>query len=63
MDFLHDCNSNPIDNANMTMTTVSHRLSRLILGCAAALVLMICASPSHAQSVAVMVNGEPITSL
>ena len=46
----------------MTMTTVSHRFSRLILGCAAALVLMICASTSQAQSVAVMVNGDPITS-
>ena len=46
----------------MTMTTVSHRFSRPILGCAAALVLMICASTSQAQSVAVMVNGDPITS-
>jgi peptidyl-prolyl cis-trans isomerase SurA len=46
----------------MTMTTISHRLSRLILGCTAALVLMICTSTSHAQSVAVMVNGDPITS-
>jgi peptidyl-prolyl cis-trans isomerase SurA len=46
----------------MTMTTGSHRFSRLILGCAAALVLMICASTSQAQSVAVMVNGDPITS-
>lgn len=46
----------------MTMTTRSaHRLSPLILGCAAALVLMVCASPSRAQSVAVMVNGDPIT--
>src|SRR5665647_2020107 len=46
----------------MTMTTRSyHRLSPLILGCAAGLVLMGCASPSRAQSVAVMVNGEPIT--
>jgi peptidyl-prolyl cis-trans isomerase SurA len=46
----------------MTMTTTfSHRLSPLILGCVAGLVLMACASPSHAQSVAVMVNGEPIT--
>jgi peptidyl-prolyl cis-trans isomerase SurA len=46
----------------MTMTTISSRFSRLILGCAAALVLMICASSSQAQSVAVMVNGDPITS-
>src|SRR3954463_2227107 len=36
------------------------RLSRLIMGLAAAL-LMGAASPSHAQSIAVMVNGEPIT--
>jgi peptidyl-prolyl cis-trans isomerase SurA len=46
----------------MTMTTFSHRLSRLIMGYAAALLLVICASPSRAQSVAVMVNGDPITS-
>ena len=46
----------------MTMTTTfSHRLSPLILGCVAVLILMGCASPSHAQAVAVMVNGEPIT--
>src|SRR5450756_68424 len=46
----------------MTMTTkFFHRLSPRQLGCAAALVLMACASPSHAQSVAVMVNGDPIT--
>jgi peptidyl-prolyl cis-trans isomerase SurA len=46
----------------MTMTTTfSHRLSSLILGCAASLVLMAGATPSHAQSVAVMVNGDPIT--
>jgi peptidyl-prolyl cis-trans isomerase SurA len=44
----------------MTMTTtLSQRLSPLVLGCA--LLLMVCASPSHAQSVAVMVNGDPIT--
>jgi peptidyl-prolyl cis-trans isomerase SurA len=48
--------------ANMIMTTpFSHRLSRLILGCATALILMGCGSPLHAQTVAVMVNGEPIT--
>jgi len=47
----------------MTMTTKSfHRLSPLILGCAAGLVLLAGASPSRAQSVAVMVNGDPITS-
>jgi peptidyl-prolyl cis-trans isomerase SurA len=48
--------------ANMIMTTTfSHRLSPLILGCAAALILMGCGSPLRAQTVAVMVNGEPIT--
>jgi peptidyl-prolyl cis-trans isomerase SurA len=46
----------------MTMTTtLSHRLSPLILGCAAALLLIGYGSPLHAQTVAVMVNGEPIT--
>jgi peptidyl-prolyl cis-trans isomerase SurA len=46
----------------MTMTTTfSHRLLSLILGCAAGLVLLACATPSRAQSVAVMVNGDPIT--
>jgi peptidyl-prolyl cis-trans isomerase SurA len=39
----------------------SHRLSPLVLGLAAALAMLGCAAPSHAQSVAVMVNGEPIT--
>jgi len=48
--------------ANMIKTTTfSHRLSPLILGCAAALLLIGCGSPSHAQTVVVMVNGEPIT--
>src|SRR5882762_843066 len=42
-------------------TTFSRRLSPLILGCAAVLILIGCASPLHAQTVAVMVNGEPIT--
>jgi peptidyl-prolyl cis-trans isomerase SurA len=41
--------------------TFSHRLSPLILGCAAALLLIGWVSPSQAQTVAVMVNGEPIT--
>src|SRR5580692_185132 len=51
-----------VDTANMTMTTTfSRRLSLLRLGCAAALLLMLCATPSRAQTVAVMVNGEPIT--
>jgi peptidyl-prolyl cis-trans isomerase SurA len=47
----------------MTMTTSAflHRLSSTIAGCAAALILIACASPLHAQTVAVMVNGEPIT--
>jgi peptidyl-prolyl cis-trans isomerase SurA len=46
----------------MTMTTtLSHRLSSLILGCVAGLVLMVCAAPSRAQTVTVMVNGDPIT--
>ncbi|WP_414641487.1 SurA N-terminal domain-containing protein [Bradyrhizobium sp.] len=44
------------------MTTVSPLISRLIQSCVAALALMICASTSQAQSVAVMVNGDPITS-
>jgi peptidyl-prolyl cis-trans isomerase SurA len=42
-------------------TTLLHRLSPRILGCAAGLLLIACASPLHAQTVAVMVNGEPIT--
>jgi peptidyl-prolyl cis-trans isomerase SurA len=49
----------------MTMTTTKlpyHRLWSLIVGCAVALaVLTGGVSPLHAQSVAVMVNGEPIT--
>jgi peptidyl-prolyl cis-trans isomerase SurA len=45
----------------MIMTTPLHRLSLLILGCAAALFLMAGGSPLRAQTVAVMVNGEPIT--
>jgi peptidyl-prolyl cis-trans isomerase SurA len=49
----------------MTMTTItlsSRRVRPLIAGCALALaVLAGLASPSRAQSVAVMVNGEPIT--
>src|SRR5882757_9451642 len=42
-------------------TTFSQRLSPLILACAAALLLISCGSPLHAQTVVVMVNGEPIT--
>ena len=41
-------------------TAFFRRLSAVILGCAATLVLMGSVSPAHAQ-VAVMVNGEPIT--
>jgi peptidyl-prolyl cis-trans isomerase SurA len=41
--------------------TFSRPLARFILGCAVALVLMACTSPLQAQTVAVMVNGEPIT--
>jgi peptidyl-prolyl cis-trans isomerase SurA len=40
-------------------TTFFARLSAVILGCAA--ILIGSGSPLHAQSVAVMVNGEPIT--
>ena len=42
-------------------TTLRYRLSPLILVFAAGLILMDCPSPLHAQTVAVMVNGEPIT--
>jgi peptidyl-prolyl cis-trans isomerase SurA len=48
----------------MIMTTPrrAHWLSSLLLGGAAALILLLgCGSPAQAQSVAVMVNGEPIT--
>jgi peptidyl-prolyl cis-trans isomerase SurA len=46
----------------MIMTTTrSPHLSPLILGCAAALILIGFGSPLRAQTVAVMVNGEPIT--
>jgi peptidyl-prolyl cis-trans isomerase SurA len=46
----------------MIMTaTFSHRLLSRIVGCAAVLVLMGCVSPLSAQTVVVMVNGEPIT--
>jgi peptidyl-prolyl cis-trans isomerase SurA len=45
----------------MTTTTSFNRLSAVILGCATALILMGCEAPLHAQTVAVMVNGEPIT--
>jgi peptidyl-prolyl cis-trans isomerase SurA len=45
----------------MTAPTRAHWLSSLLLVCAAALILLGGGSPSHAQTVAVMVNGEPIT--
>jgi peptidyl-prolyl cis-trans isomerase SurA len=45
---------------SMTTSAFPYRLSSLILGCAA-LLLIGCGSPAHAQTVAVMVNGEPIT--
>jgi peptidyl-prolyl cis-trans isomerase SurA len=60
-----------VDTADMTMTTPKlpyfrhrrHRLWSLIAGCAIVLGLLTSgASPVSAQSVAVMVNGEPITS-
>ena len=44
----------------MTTSSLS-RLSRLIMSAAAALLLMGGGSQLHAQTVAVMVNGEPIT--
>src|SRR6202012_2857656 len=44
----------------MTTTNLPQRLSPLT-ACAAILVLFACATPVHAQTVAVMVNGEPIT--
>jgi peptidyl-prolyl cis-trans isomerase SurA len=45
----------------MTSSRILRRLSPLILGCATALILASSGSPLHAQTVAVMVNGEPIT--
>ena len=46
----------------MTMTaTFPHRLRAPIVSCVAVLLLSLGASPLHAQTVAVMVNGEPIT--
>jgi peptidyl-prolyl cis-trans isomerase SurA len=56
-------NSNRVDTAKMIMTTLTraHWLFSLLLGGAAALMLLSCGSPAQAQTVAVMVNGEPIT--
>jgi peptidyl-prolyl cis-trans isomerase SurA len=42
-------------------TTFSHRLWALVAGSVTAIVLAAGISPLHAQTVAVMVNGEPIT--
>jgi peptidyl-prolyl cis-trans isomerase SurA len=54
-----------VETADMTMTTTTpgpHRIRSLIAGCAVAFaVLAGSGSPLHAQSVAVLVNGEPIT--
>jgi peptidyl-prolyl cis-trans isomerase SurA len=47
--------------AKMIMTPTCSRLSPLVLGCVTALMLLGGRSPLHAQSVAVMVNGDPIT--
>jgi peptidyl-prolyl cis-trans isomerase SurA len=41
--------------------TFSRRLRALVVGSVAAIVLPACISPLHAQTVAVMVNGDPIT--
>src|SRR6478735_5698914 len=47
---------------DMTTASLHHRLSSLALPCILALALLIgCDSPLRAQSVAVMVNGDPIT--
>jgi peptidyl-prolyl cis-trans isomerase SurA len=49
-------------DTDLTMTMLFFsRLTRLIMSGAAALMLLGGGSPLHAQSVAVMVNGEPIT--
>src|SRR6266576_517753 len=45
----------------MTAPTILNRVSPLILGGAMALILMGVGSLSHAQTVACMINGEPIT--
>jgi peptidyl-prolyl cis-trans isomerase SurA len=50
-----------VDIATTIMTTPLQRLSHLILASAATLVLLTCVTPVHAQAVAVMVNGDPIT--
>ena len=51
-----------VDRAKMIMTsTFSRGLLALVMGGVTALVLPACISPLHAQTVVVMVNGDPIT--
>jgi peptidyl-prolyl cis-trans isomerase SurA len=51
-----------VHTAKMTMTTTfSRSLRALMVGSVAAFVLPACISPLHAQTVVVMVNGDPIT--
>jgi peptidyl-prolyl cis-trans isomerase SurA len=46
----------------MTMTTtILFRLRALLVVCVATIILPVYVSPAHSQTVAVMVNGEPIT--
>jgi len=42
-------------------TRFSHRFRALVAGYAAAVILTVCIAPARAQTVVVMVNGEPIT--
>ena len=51
-----------VDRAKMIMTsTFSRGLLALVMGGVTALILPACISPLHAQTVVVMVNGDPIT--
>jgi peptidyl-prolyl cis-trans isomerase SurA len=50
-----------VDTDRTMTTSLLPRLSRLIMSAAAVLLLIGGAAPLHAQTVAVMVNGEPIT--
>jgi peptidyl-prolyl cis-trans isomerase SurA len=45
----------------MTASSIPSRLSHVVLGCTAALILVACGSLAFAQTVACMINGEPIT--
>jgi len=45
----------------MMTTTFSRHLRALVVGSVTAIVLAACITPVHAQTVAVMVNGDPIT--